>query len=56
MFTLLKMLTPETMVYYSAKVEIYRRVAELVGYPLQDRQGVVAKFKCSVEAMAADTH
>ena len=53
MFTLLSMLTPETMVYYSAKVGIYRRVAELVGNPLQDGQGVVATFQCSMEAMAA---
>ena len=33
-------------------MEIYRRLAELVKYPLQDGQGVVARFQCSIEARA----
>ena len=41
------------MVYYSAKVEIYRRVAELAGHPLHDGPGVVAMFQFSMEARAA---
>ena len=34
--TLLRVITPQTMIYYSNDVEAYERVAELVGYPLDN--------------------
>ena len=52
-FTLLKMLTSETMVYYASWVSTYRAAAPLVKYPLEDGEGVVARFRCMKEVKAA---
>ena len=52
-FALLKVISPLTMVHYASCADAYRVVATLVGYPLDDGEGVSASFLLSKEVKAA---